>query len=366
MANKYRQCSLLFAIVTCAFCSVPKVACWAQNAQVENLLFDNFEGTFVSSKQNSITIRTSDGDKVFRVAKSDEDLPQLGVGRGTAISVRGIEGTSFLKTGMTIRFVGELDKVGKSGKPLESIEVLSLSAKLETAKEQIPLPDPQSGLASYRITGRIHSIDHQSKRLAVTLRNGGKSDRYEFAIDLEKTRVIYDLPNLSLAQPGETVQVRCLPSSGANQIASEVRVTRPSPFANDVNQGEAGTSVPRSDGNPPADPDAPVQTAESDGSDDGDEGMQKDPSADSETNEVEGTDSASKKAARPDDVVAFDFARTVPSESGIDLGLLKLLLGIEMAEPQPAVAEVPIGHKKLEGRSARRSTPAGRGWFKIN
>ncbi len=354
------RCCWVFLLIV--FNTATDASGCAQESQGNALQFDSYEGTFISASKSILKIRTDEGDKVFQLAKPSDDLPPLGVGRGTAISISGDDRVSFLKSSMIIRFVAELDKTGPASKPLDSIEVLSIADKMDTLRERVSELDPKTGLASYRFTARIQSIDHQTKRLSVLVRPSNKFERFEFALDPENTRVSYDLPDLSLAQSGEAILVRCLPIPGDNQVASEVRVTRPSPFADAATQGANGPVDPSPNPNQlmanegladPADPD----TAAGD-----EEGMQGDADEGQRAHDTQESDEAEPSG----DVVEFDFDAPVPNAPTIDHGLLSRLLGIEIPKPQAAEIDAPDGRNRFEGRSMRRGNAARRGWYKIN
>ena len=339
----------------------------AQEPQGDVLFFDSFEGTFVSANRSTLKIATGDGHRVFQLAKLGEDLPQLGVGRGTAISVSGVDRVSFLKLSMVVRFVAEFDKTGPTNKPLESIEVLALSDKLDTFREPISEPDPQTGLMSYRFTARIQSINLQTKRLGVIVRPRNKPERYEFELDPENTRVRYDLPELSLAQPGEETLVRCLPFPGEPQVASEVRVTRPSPFPDVTSNDASDTAAEADNPNPLRDIEGLAEAADPASLDGDDPSMQNNPDEDPDASEIPEPDAVLNEAERSDDVVEFDFDAPAPSEPTFDYGVLSALLGIDISNAKPEEhVEVPVGPKKLERRPVRHKNPVGRGWYKIN
>ena len=356
----------LLACVALVICPINGATSWAQAQPSETLLFESFEGTFVSVKSTSLKIKTADGDKIFRLAKPGEDLQHFGAGRGTAISVSGIDRASFLKNSMTIRFVAELDNTGKSVKPLESIEVLSISDKLDTLKERISDADPQSGVASYRFTARIQLIDRGANRLRVFVRDGSKSERFDFLTDADKTRVSYDLPELSLAQPGESILVRCFPLPGENQVASEVRVTRPSPFADNPTLAAADAPKPLVDPSQTPENKNPNQTVVSNDSEAGDEEVATAPNENAMANDAPAPRAKSGEAEQLGDAVEFDFAAPVPNASEIDRGLIAFLLGVEMVDPHSAAMEVPVRPRRNQRRTVLRGNLPARGWYKIN
>lgn len=333
----------------------------AQNESADSLLFDNYLGTFISAKGSSLKIATDEGEKTFRLVKPDEDLPEMGVGRGTAISVSGADTITFLKPAMTVTFETELDKNSHSSNPLERIDVIALSAKQDTSKEEITEIDPETGLGSYRFEARIQSVDLQRNRLGVLVRNGSKSERYELALDPKTTQVHYDLPDLSLAQPGESILVRCLPTNGEKLFATEVRVTRPNPFGEDP--AEEG-AAPQANVEPETPLDSEAMEAEAtdaanDGVDGGDEmlGDEEDATA----------DSPDKTAEEKDADIEFDFKRENRPAVKIDPRVLEILLGVSEGEPQAEDdVDVPIGPEKLNRQSSRKPRPADRTWHKIN
>ncbi len=195
--------------------------------------FDSYEGTFLQAKSGTVEISTPDGVKSFRMAKPNEILPEMPDGQGTSVSVQGIDNVSFLKPKMLVKFEAEQDKNNNSIVPIEELEVIASNSKTETSKQLIAEIDAATGNSFYRFISRVEHIDLDKSQLAVIVREGQKSDRFVFLIDTEKTRVKFNFTDLKLARPGDSIVVRCLPPRNGMSFATEVRVTRPSPFPED-------------------------------------------------------------------------------------------------------------------------------------
>lgn len=361
--------SLWFAWGT--FLAVTAELARAQDENAGTFLFDSYEGSFVSAKKSILTINTLDGAKSFQILQTKEDVEKLDLGRPTSISVTGVEHTSFLKPGMTVLLEVAVDKNRSVVQPAETLNVLSLSEKLDTDAEPISDFDPDSGAADFRITGRIQSIDAKTNRIGILVQSGRKSIRYEIPVDPEKTRVEFDLPELSLAKPGSATFVRCLPLQATRNIASEVRVECPSVFpgdgaaANEVAQShtapEAADQDPSKGNENPEDGVADGNSGGGDGDDDAGNSAETEPGdAMDETPDESGEEADSRQ------VIEFDFRPPIAQDPAIDLSLLNMLLGIRVIEPP---ADESDGSEPPQTQESRFRPPAilrGRGWYKIN
>ncbi len=301
--------------------------------------FETYEGAFVRTKSGTISILTVDGEKTFRLVKPNEDVPEMGVGVSTSISVRGTEKVPFLKPGMLVAFEAEQDKNNKSNVAIEQLDLIPKSSKVATLRELIAEIDAATGNSLYRFTAEVDQIDIGQSHLFVIVRNGRKSDRYEFLFDVDKTRVVYDLPDLKLAQVGEPVFVRCLPPRNRISIATEVRVTRSSAFPDEpaaqTDIAQQGLPTPDADD----EPEMPIQVP-------GDDPQNSDVGPDNEFDFPEGQDPAK-----------------------IDLGIPNNLLD-DPDDDEPdknadVVPKLPVPEEDFDDLP-RPKKIKGRRWFKIN
>lgn len=367
--NLSRHVPILVALAALSLCCLgPCAMLFAQTNRPSSIMFDEYVGTLISARSNVLKIQTSDGEKHFRIVTGREDIPQLGVGRATAVSIQGVDRVSFLQTGMIVRLEASLDKNRKGISPVERVDVISLDARAPTNRERLSEEDPTTGVTVFRLTARIQSIDDDVKRLGLIARFANKSERYEVAVNSETTQVHYNLPDLSLAQEGENVLVRCPPVQSPTLIASEIRIERPSPFV-DVAAAETPDEPQEPVEAEPAEQNPLAQMAETE--------IDKDPlAAEPATDEAE-EDPQNMADANPDepeedrrdeenkDVVEFGFEPEDKFNPLIDPGVLRVVLGINFDDKRGPF-ERPVGPKKLERIWEPKKTPPGRTWFKIN
>lgn len=342
----------------------------AQTSNPSSIVFDEYTGTLISVRQSLLKLQTAEGEKTFRIVQARNDTPQLGVGRPTSVSIKGVDRISFIEEGMVVRLEASLDAQRRSAHPVEKLDVISLSKKAETSRDRIGEPDPVSGVALYRITGRVQSIEQEGKRLGLIARTNGRSERFEIEVNPESTQVRYDLPELSLAKEGETVLVRCPPVNAPTLIASEIRIERGTPFgaeAADPNSEPAATDAAADE------PDEPEETehnplAQMAETEPGD-ALLDGANADGDSAEAGLAAEAGREPRAAEgpggDLVEFDFQPSEDGNPAIDLGFFRVVLGLKDRSSENE-REQPIIPAKMRRSVEPRPSPPGRSWFKIN
>jgi hypothetical protein len=218
------------------------------------LQFDSFQGLFAGFSGTTLNLEMPDGLQSFRILRAGETVSVLGKTEGTSISVVGKVPVDFLKRGMTIRFDAEEDKQLRHQEAVESIQVLATSGRHAHSKEPMLEIDEATGTSLYRWTVQVEQLKSDQKALFVLLNEGSVSQRLSFPVDLEKTVVEYDLPDLRLAEPGDAVAVRALVVPVGKPMAVEVSIDRSQPPAGAPGlAADAGGNPPNEAAAPPSD-----------------------------------------------------------------------------------------------------------------
>jgi hypothetical protein len=179
-------------------------------------------------------------------AKLERTLPwQIAVIPGeTNVTVTGTAEPSYLQSGLSIKFSGELDKKGTAlPKEIEQIEVLAAGGKpgvFDSANPDKPVRAPVDG-TTYEIRTKVVSFKPDANELTVTI--GGKRIVAKTSASLAIT---VNSTDVSLAQEGDAVAVKGLVQQKPNPqnqqpgyaTAQSLAVTLTKPLAGAVKKGK--------------------------------------------------------------------------------------------------------------------------------
>jgi hypothetical protein len=215
---------------------------WAQFAPPQNSLRFEDKGTLEAVQ-----------GEVMRIRDSKSEVWMLTIVPETKIIVEGEAEAGCLRPGVFVKFTGEIDKKGILKKPLQEIEIVSALGK--TSMGLFPEDDTADLKAARAVTAGAFLI----KGKLASFRDGDlvtMAGRHKITgtVDEGELKVHLNVDDVSLAQPGDAVQVKVWhydqgrpnlnQGKFGNAIAEEITVTLKNPLAaggKKIRQGERPT-----------------------------------------------------------------------------------------------------------------------------
>jgi hypothetical protein len=155
------------------------------------------KGTLEAMQGNLVKFKETDSEQVWL----------LKVDPRTQVSIEGEADVDYLRTGMTVELVGDVNEQSKLAEPIEELRVLETKGRPamglfnteDDPQDAKPLRSPDPG--TYRIRGRIKSVKDREIEISAGRFTVSGTAGEEF-----KAKLSIDNPRL--AKPGDTMQVK--------------------------------------------------------------------------------------------------------------------------------------------------------------